>query len=406
MVQSCFMTGLWGFRSQCKRWLIVAFAGVAAHLAVQAQTLSGPLVCPINGHSYYLLAESSWQDAEALAVTLKGHLVTLRSAEEQAWVFGQFGEWGGQSRSLWMGLRRTTPGGVFEWVSGEPLAYTHWLPGQPDDSPATQGESFVHMLNSGNAYGHPGGYWNDLASPNSVFTVFDPVCGVVEIIPPPVPKVRLSVIHDSNGWRVQAEAPPATVRLVWEMAPSLLSPAWSVVAVQLDASGRILWNRTIVAEHASEFLRVRAYDSPGFNARLDRMIQEVRIWYPEAVLLESYPILSSTVTDLPDRVALRAVLRVTGGTVVSEQTDPWTNPQIDFRAVPWMGDMDLPWPVAMNLEEAESALREAGFGSEYKTVTLRRPVYPGMTEPYFIFGTPNQGFVFVGTVTRKVFRGN
>jgi len=39
-------------------------------------------------------------------------------------------------------------------------------------------------------------------------------------------------------------------------------------------------------------------------------------------------------------------------------------------------------------------------------VTLRRPVYPGMTEPYFIFGTPTRGFIFVGTVTRKVFPGN
>jgi hypothetical protein len=384
----------------------MACAVVSAVQWVQAQAITGPIVSPVNGHIYQLLGESSWQEAEAFAVSLKGHLVTLRSAEEQAWVFEHFGQWGGLSRSLWLGLRRTSPGGPFEWVSGEPLAYTHWLPGQPDDSPVTQGESFVHMLNSGNAYGHPGGYWNDLASPNSVFTVFDPVCGVMEIIPPQVPEVHLSVIHDSNGLRIQTEAPPTTVRLVWEMTPSLLSPTWSVVAVQLDESGPIQWNRPIFPEDASEFIRVRAYDSPGFNGRLDRMIREVRVLYPEAVLLESYPVLSSTVMDLPDRVALRAVLRVTGGTVVAEQTNPWTNPQMDFRAVPWMGDMDLPWPVAMNLEEAESALREAGFGPEYKTVTLRRPVYPGMTEPYFIFGTPNQGFVFVGTVTRKVFRGN
>jgi hypothetical protein len=45
----------------------------------------------------------------------------------------------------------------------------------------------------------------------------------------------------------------------------------------------------------------------------------------------------------------------------------------------------------MNLQEAPSALREAGFGSEYKTVMLRRPVYPSRTAPHFIFGTPNEG---------------
>ena len=73
-------------------------------------------------------------------------------------------------------------------------------------------------------------------------------------------------------------------------------------------------------------------------------------------------------------------------------------------ALPWMGDIDLPWPVAMNLQEAPSALREAGFGSEYKTVMLRRPVYPSRTAPHFILGTPNEGGV--GTVTRKVLGGN
>jgi hypothetical protein len=73
-------------------------------------------------------------------------------------------------------------------------------------------------------------------------------------------------------------------------------------------------------------------------------------------------------------------------------------------ALPWMGDIDLPWPVAMNLEEAPSALREAGFGSEYKRVTLRRPVYPSRTAPHIIFGTANAGGV--GTVTLKVFHGN
>lgn len=372
----------------------------------RAQIAAGPVRSPINGHAYYLLDEGSWQDAEAIAVGLGGHLATLRSPEEQAWVFDQFGGWGGQSRSLWIGLRRLSPGGPFGWVSGEPIAYTHWLPGQPDNSPVTQGESYVHLLNTGNAYGHPGGYWNDLASPNVVFNVFDPLCGVVEVVPPAVPEVRLAMVRTPDGYQVEVEAPITTVRVVWETSPSLSPAAWSVVAVQSSNSGRVHWSRPITVGGPSEFHRVRAYDTPGFNARLDRVIRNVRVTHPEAVLLESYPVLSSTVTELPDTAGLRAVLRVNGGTVIAEQADPWSDAQMDFRAMPWMGDMELPWPVVMDLEEAESALRDAGYGSEYRTVTLRRPVYPGMTEPYFIFGTPGYGFVFVGTTTRKVFRGN
>ena len=52
--------------------------------------------------------------------------------------------------------------------------------------------------------------------------------------------------------------------------------------------------------------------------------------------------------------------------------------------------------------EAEAVYRAAGHGPEFGAVTLRQPIYPGMTEPYFIFRTPAGPFVFVGTVTRKV----
>src|SRR5262249_40507834 len=45
-------------------------------------TLAGPIRNPATGHDYYLLTESSWTDAEAQAVALGGHLVTINNAEE------------------------------------------------------------------------------------------------------------------------------------------------------------------------------------------------------------------------------------------------------------------------------------------------------------------------------------
>jgi hypothetical protein len=95
-----------------------------------------------------------------------------------------FGSYGGRERSLWLGLNDAVTEGQFLWASEEPVSYTNWLPGQPDN--AYGDEDFAHMMRTGNGYGHPGGFWNDLASPSSPFDQFDPIHGVVEIPEEPI----------------------------------------------------------------------------------------------------------------------------------------------------------------------------------------------------------------------------
>lgn len=148
---------------------------------VLLQVLAGPVAEPVTGHRYLLLEPAPWPASEQSARELGGHLVSIGSREEQDWVFGTFGNRGGVERSLWIGLSRTSPGGAFAWSDGSPVGFQNWLPGQPDD--ALGGESFVHMISRANAYGHPGGTWNDLGTPGAPFTEFDPVCGVVELPP-------------------------------------------------------------------------------------------------------------------------------------------------------------------------------------------------------------------------------
>ncbi|MFO1514287.1 MAG: C-type lectin domain-containing protein [Verrucomicrobiota bacterium] len=170
---------------------------IGSSLALEAATLVGPVTNPANHHWYYLLAEDTWQNSETQAVDLGGHLVTINDQAEQDWVFSTFGSYGGTNRSLWIGFREVNVEANYQWSSGESVEYTHWLPGQPDNSPVTGGESYVHMLNTGNEYGHPGGFWNDLASPNAVFPTFNPLCGVVEVLAPdsPVLSIRLSPLE-------------------------------------------------------------------------------------------------------------------------------------------------------------------------------------------------------------------
>lgn len=174
--------------------VLLVFLGSA--MSLPAGIIDGPLTNPANGHWYYLLEEDTWQNSESQAVELGGHLVTINDQAEQDWVFSTFGSYRGTYRSLWIGLRLVNNGG-FEWVSGEPLEYEHWLPGQPDNSPVTGGEGYVHFLNTGNEYGHPGGLWNDLASPNASFPTFNPLCGVVEVAAPerPVLSIRGSPVE-------------------------------------------------------------------------------------------------------------------------------------------------------------------------------------------------------------------
>lgn len=65
------------------------------------------------------------------------------------------------------------------------LAEDDWQ--RSEATAVTGGEHFVHMLNSANEYGHPGGFWNDLASPNTTFSTFNPVCGLEASVLLPAP---------------------------------------------------------------------------------------------------------------------------------------------------------------------------------------------------------------------------
>ena len=166
-----------------KNLILLATVALTALHTAQAALLTGPIANPGNGHTYYLLTEDTWQSSEAQAISLGGHLATINDQAEQDWVFASFGSFSGVSRSLWIGLTDQASEGNFTWISGEPVLYTHWIAFQPDN--AFGSENYVHMINAANEFGHPGGLWNDLASPNTLFATFNPLNGVVEVVPEP-----------------------------------------------------------------------------------------------------------------------------------------------------------------------------------------------------------------------------
>ncbi len=175
----------------------------------RAQVLHGPVTNPTNGHLYYLLTAGSWQESETRAALFGGHLATVNDHAENDWLFATFGAFGGQERSLWIGLNDAISEGSFVWADGDPSLYRNWQPSQPDD--ALGGEDYVHLMRTNNGFGHPAGLWNDLASPTSPFTEFDPINGVVEVVPEPsawalfTALVCLSFAMRSGWRRLQAQ---------------------------------------------------------------------------------------------------------------------------------------------------------------------------------------------------------
>jgi hypothetical protein len=118
-----------------------------------------------GGHTYSLLTQASWTDSETFAQSMGGHLVAVNDAGENSFLTSTWGA----SKTLWIGLKRTSPhAATFAWANGDALTYTNWAGGEPNDA---GGEEYVHTYSNGQ--------WNDLA--NSSGYAF-PQYGVVETV--------------------------------------------------------------------------------------------------------------------------------------------------------------------------------------------------------------------------------
>ncbi len=129
--------------------------------------LAGPIARPGTYSTYYLLEASSWTAAQTFALGLGGNLATIDDADENEWVRVNLANYGGSARDVWIGFTDQAVEGTFVWISGAPVTFTNWSPGEPNNS--GDGEHYAQLL--------PGsGQWNDNANEPVVS-----VHGVVEI---------------------------------------------------------------------------------------------------------------------------------------------------------------------------------------------------------------------------------
>lgn len=123
----------------------------------QTPIIHGPVVNPANNHEYYLLTTGlTWTQAEEFAVNqLQGHLVSISDLDENEWVRFNVLSFDGADRRGWIGLNDAGVEGEFVWSNGDPVVFTHWNAGEPNNGGGN--EDYAEMLFSS-------GEWNDLGN--------------------------------------------------------------------------------------------------------------------------------------------------------------------------------------------------------------------------------------------------
>ena len=126
-----------------------------------------------NGSHYYCsIATASWSNAQLNAENIGGNLATINDASENAFLASKIPSNG----RAWIGLSDAAIEGEMVWSSGEPLSYTNWYPGQPNDYNYQQ--DYVELLGNGQ--------WNDQYNSYSLeYIVEVPSCNSIEQIAGP-----------------------------------------------------------------------------------------------------------------------------------------------------------------------------------------------------------------------------
>jgi len=69
---------------------------------------------------------------------------------------------------------------------------------------------------------------------------------------------------------------------------------------------------------------------------------------------------------------------------------------------PILEDYIIREPIKMDIVEAVELMRKANYDGLIKFCTLKKPLFPGSKEPYYIFGSEKYGHIFVGTISKTV----
>ena len=109
---------------------------------------------PTNGHNYDLISAPNnfWQAQNIAQQDYNAHLVTIGDANENQWLVDTFG-----TNYAWIGFTDEAEEGTWVWITGEPVTYTNWQSGEPNNNGWHGPENYA-FINYG------AGFWADVAN--------------------------------------------------------------------------------------------------------------------------------------------------------------------------------------------------------------------------------------------------
>lgn len=141
-----------------------------------------------EGHTYLLtLTATNWGLAEGIAVSIGGHLATVNTQAENDFLTSTFCN---VSAPFWIGFTDQVQEGQWRWTSGEPVTYTNWHPGEPNNDGGLGHWAAINWHFARGDGVQFRGDWND--TPIGGTTGFagntdGPYFGIVEIVGVPEP---------------------------------------------------------------------------------------------------------------------------------------------------------------------------------------------------------------------------
>ena len=126
-----------------------------------------------NGHYYYVYNNpTSWIQGEAICRQNGGYLVSINDAAENSFVTNL------TNSNMWIGLYRDPVTCQWTWLDCEPVTYTNWRPGEPNNNPC--GEPYGQII-KGCSFGF--NTWNNLSSNAANGSCYSNMRPVLEIDP-------------------------------------------------------------------------------------------------------------------------------------------------------------------------------------------------------------------------------
>jgi len=119
----------------------------------------------------------SWHDAKTYCEKLGGHLATATTAQENEFIYNQFG----RDHVVWLGATDEQEEGTWKWITEEPWEYESWFRNEPNNKGDV--EHYLALGNTRSITTPTGSYfyrfsekWNDHQATGKRRRTPDPRC--------------------------------------------------------------------------------------------------------------------------------------------------------------------------------------------------------------------------------------